>query len=146
MTVSRRPLDVFAELAGAARLATGISFVVAPESAHRMWGGPADPGPWVGPFVRSTGYRDVLIGGLLLTAGLRGRSTAGWFLAWAGADVVDLVGNMANRDRMTDQQRIRGLGGPAIALTVGLFGALTAAIARRPNVAMVSATSSAGEA
>ena len=133
MTVSRRPLDVFAELAGAARLATGISFLIAPDSAHRRWGGPADPGPWVGPFVRSTGYRDVLIGGLLLNAGLRGRPTAGWFLAWAGADAVDLMGNVANRDRMTDEQRLRGLGGPAVALTVGLLGVLLSARAHRPG-------------
>jgi len=131
MKVSRRPLDVFAELAGAARLATGISFLVAPESAHRMWGGPADPGPWVGPFVRSTGYRDVLIGGLLLNAGLRSRPTAGWFLAWAGADIVDLTGNAANRDLMTDEQRLRGLGGPAVGLTVGVLGALLSARAHR---------------
>ena len=142
MTVSRRPLDVFAELAGAARLATGISFLIAPDSAHRRWGGPADPGPWVGPFVRSTGYRDVLIGGLLLNAGLRSWPTAGWFLAWAGADIVDLVGSLANRDRMTDEQRIRGLGGPAMGLTVGLFGAVTAAMARRPPLG----SSSAGDA
>ena len=131
MTVGRRPLDVFAELAGAARLATGISFVVAPDSAHRMWGGPQDPGPWVGPFIRSTGYRDVLIGGLLLHAGLRGRPTTGWFVAWAGADIVDLLGNTANRERMTSEQRLRGLGGPAVALTVGLVGALMGARARR---------------
>jgi hypothetical protein len=131
MTISRQPLDVFAELAGASRVITGISFVVAPESAHRMWGGPADPGPWVSPFVRSTGYRDVLIGGLLLNAGLRGRPTTGWFLAWAGADIVDLMGNAANRDRMTDQQRLRGLGGPALGLTVGVLGALLSARAHR---------------
>jgi len=64
MTVSRRPLDLFADLAGASRVATGISFILAPGMAHRMWGGPEDAGPWVGPFVRATGYRDVLIGGL----------------------------------------------------------------------------------
>ena len=71
-----------------------------------MWGGPEDPGPWVGPFVRSTGYRDVLIGGLLLAAGLRGRPAAGWFLAWVGADVVDLAGSYVNVDR--DDQRATG--------------------------------------
>jgi hypothetical protein len=131
MTVARRPLDVFAQLAGAARLVTGISFIAAPETAHRMWGGPADPGPWAGPFVRSTGYRDALIGGLLLHAGLRGRPTGGWFLAWVGADTFDLAGSMANLDQMTDRQRIRGLGGPALAIVVGLFGALTAARGRR---------------
>ena len=131
MTVARRPLDVFAQLAGASRVIAGISFLVAPERAHRMWGGPADPGPWAAPFVRSTGYRDLLIGGLLLHAGLRGRPATGWFLAWAGADIVDLVGTVANVDRMTDEQRLRGLGGPAVGVTVGLFGALTAARAQR---------------
>ena len=131
MTVSRRPVDLFAQLAGASRLVTGISFLIGPERAHRMWGGPEDPGPWVAPFVRSTGYRDVLIGGLLLHAGLRGRPAAGWFVAWVGADIVDFAGTYANVDRMTNEQRIRGLGGPAVAIAVGLFGALTAAQAQR---------------
>ena len=134
MTISRRPVDVFAQLAGASRVVTGISFIVGPERAHRMWGGPAEPGPWVGPFIRSTGYRDVLIGGLLLRAGLRGRPTAGWFLAWVGADIVDLAGTSVNVDRMTNEQRIRGLGGPAVAIVVGLFGALTAGRARQQGV------------
>jgi hypothetical protein len=131
MTVSRRPVDLFADVAGVSRLVTGMSFIAGPERAHRMWGGPPDPGPWVSPFVRSTGYRDVLIGGLLLHAGLRGRPTAGWFLAWVGADIVDLAGSCANVERMTKEQRIRGLGGPVVAIVVGLFGALTAARAGR---------------
>jgi hypothetical protein len=131
MTVSRRPVDLFAQLAGASRLVTGISFLVGPERAHRMWGGPEDPGPWVAPFVRSTGYRDMLIGGLLLAAGLRGRPTTGWFLAWVGADVVDLAGSYVNVDRMTNEQRIQGLGGPVVAIVVGLSGALAAARAGR---------------
>ena len=70
------------------------------------------------------GYRDALIGGLLLQAGLRGSdSAAGWFLASAGADVADLLGGLANHDRMSTQQRVRGLGGAALGITIGVMGA-----------------------
>ena len=38
------------------------------------------------------GYRDALIGGLLLSAGLRSKDTRGWFPASGGADASDLLG------------------------------------------------------
>ena len=119
-------MDVFAVLAGTARLATGISFLVVPEMAHRMWGGAVGSGPAAAPLLRSMGYRDALIGGLLLHAGLRRRPTAGWFLAFAGADATDVIGGLANLDSLTEQQRRRGLGGAAAGFAVGLIGALAA--------------------
>jgi hypothetical protein len=71
------------------------------------------------------GYRDALIGGLLVSSALRGsRSTAGWFLASAGADAADLLGGLANHDRMSSRQRVRGLGGAAIGIVVGVAGAV----------------------
>ena len=63
---------------------------------------------------------------------------AGWFLASAGADAADLLGGIANHHRMSTQQQIRGLGGAAIGIGVGVFGAargparvMTAAYANR---------------
>jgi hypothetical protein len=65
-----------------------------------------------------------LIGGLLLWSGLRGsRSVTGWFLASGGADAADLLGGFANHDRMSQQQRIRGLGGAVVGIGVGIVGA-----------------------
>ncbi len=67
-----------------------------------------------------------MIGGLLLQAGLRGTHTAGWFLASAGADAADLIGGIANRGRMTRSQQIRGLGGAALGIGIGVWGAFRA--------------------
>ncbi len=70
------------------------------------------------------GYRDALVGGLLVAAALRGRDTRGWFLASGGADVSDLVGGLAVHDEMTRSQQAIGLGGAAVGIGVGLWGAL----------------------
>ena len=121
---TRRRRDLLAVSAGAIRLASGVSFLFAPEAANRLWGDDEDSGPTASLLLRSMGYRDALIGGLLLWSGLRGSSTtAGWFLASAGADAADLLGGVANHDRMTAQQRIRGLGGAAVGIGVGVLGA-----------------------
>jgi hypothetical protein len=110
--------------AGTIRLASGLSFLIAPEAANRLWGDAEDSGPTASLLLRSMGYRDALIGGLLLRSGLRGDAkVAGWFLASAGADAADLLGGFANHDRMTAQQRLRGLGGAAVGIAVGLYGA-----------------------
>jgi Domain of unknown function (DUF4267) len=120
----RRRRDLLAVSAGAIRLASGVSFLVAPEAANRLWGDDEDSGPTASLLLRSMGYRDALIGALLLWSGVRGSSTtAGWFLASAGADAADLLGGVANHDRMSAQQRIRGLGGAAVGIGVGLVGA-----------------------
>lgn len=119
-----RRIDGIALAAGAIRFASGMSFLVAPEAANRWWGDNEDSGPTASLLLRSMGYRDALIGGLLLRSGLRGGSaSAGWLLASAGADAADLVGGVANRDRMSMQQRVRGLGGAAIGIGIGLWGA-----------------------
>ena len=120
----RRRTDLLAVSAGAIRLASGVSFLIAPEAANRLWGDDEDSGPTASLLLRSMGYRDALIGALLLWSGVRGTSTtAGWFLASAGADAADLLGGVANHDRMSAQQRIRGLGGAAVGIGVGLVGA-----------------------
>jgi hypothetical protein len=126
-TNSRSPgrrFDGLALTAGTIRLASGLSFLVAPEAANRMWGDAQDSGATASLLLRSMGYRDALIGGLLLSAGVRrDGKVAGWFLASAGADAADLLGGVANHHRMSTQQQIRGLGGAALGIGIGLFGA-----------------------
>ena len=99
MTGATGRRDVAAVAAGALRLASGASFLVAPKGAHKLWAGPADFGSTVSLLLRSIGYRDALIGGA--AAGGAGRPTAGWFLASAGADTADLVGGLTNHAQMT---------------------------------------------
>ena len=65
---------------------------------------------------------------MLLRSGLRGDpQTPGWFLASGGADLADLVGGIANHDRLPDRSRTVGLGGAVVGIAVGLLGAARAA-------------------
>ena len=124
---TKSQVDWLAVAAGTIRLASGVSFLVAPEAANRLWGDDDDSGATASLLLRSMGYRDALIGGLLLRSGVRpDGSAAGWFLASAGADAADLLGGIANHDRMSRRQQVRGLGGAAIGVTVGLLGAARA--------------------
>lgn len=113
-------------VAGVVRLASGVSFLVAPEKASQAWGGSGDPGASESLLLRSMGYRDALIGGLLVGSVLRGRAVGGWLLASAGADAADLVGGLANHSRMSSAQRVRGIGGAAVGIAVGVVGAFAA--------------------
>ena len=125
-------IDGLAVAAGAIRLASGVSFLVAPEAANRLWGDRSEPDATASLLLRSMGYRDALLGGLLLTSGLRGSpAAAGWFLASAGADAADLLGGIANHERMSRDQQMRGLGGAVVGIAVGLLGAGRAARSRR---------------
>ena len=124
------PTDRAALVVGGVRLASGVSFLVDPLRANRLWGEPDDPGPSARLLLRSMGYRDALIGGLLIAAAARGRDTRGWFLASGGADAADLLGGMSVHDDLKRGQRIIGLGGAVVGIGVGLWGAL-----RRPGAA-----------
>lgn len=121
--------DRLAVAAGAIRLTSGLSFLLAPEAANRLWGGdPDDVGPTTSLLLRSMGYRDALVGAMLLRAGLRGDpTTSGWFLASAGADGADLLGGMANHHRMTPEAVRKGIGGAAAGIAIGVLGAARAA-------------------
>jgi hypothetical protein len=119
MTIDRAALAV-----GSIRLASGISFLVDPLRANRLWGDPDEPSPTAQLLLRSMGYRDALIGGLLAAAALRGRNTRGWFIASAGADAADLLGGMSVHDRMKRSQQVIGLGGAVIGVGTGLWGAV----------------------
>ncbi len=116
-------IDRSALLAGSIRLASGISFLVDPLAANRLWGDPEEPTPTARLLLRSMGYRDALIGALLATAALRGKDTRGWFLASGGADAADLLGGLSVHDQLKPSQRVIGLGGAVIGIGVGLWGA-----------------------
>lgn len=115
--------DVVALTAGTIRFASGVSFLVDPLRANRLWGARNEPDVTAQLLLRSMGYRDALIGGLLLTAGLRGKNTRGWFLASGGADAADLLGGVAVHDQMPRSQQVIGLGGAVVGIGVGLWGA-----------------------
>lgn len=116
--------DPMALAVGAIRFASGVSFLVAPEAANRLWGDAEEPNVTTSLLLRSMGYRDALIGGVLLASAVRGRPTAPWFLASAGADAADLLGGAANHSRMSRDQQVKGLGGAALGIAIGVGGAL----------------------
>ena len=116
-------MDIAALTAGSIRLASGVSFLVDPVRANRFWGDKEEPGTTARLLLRSMGYRDALIGGLLLSAGIRGRDTRGWFLASGGADAADLLGGSSVHSDLTRGQQIIGLGGAVVGIGVGLWGA-----------------------
>ena len=118
MSVDRAALAV-----GGIRLASGISFLVDPLRANRLWGDPDKPPPTALLLLHSMGYRDALIGGLLMSAALRGKNTRGWFLASGGADAADLLGGMKVHHEMKRSQQVIGLGGAVVGIGVGLWGA-----------------------
>jgi hypothetical protein len=117
-------IDRLALAAGSIRLASGISFLVDPLRTNRFWGDPDEPTPTARLLLRSMGYRDALIGGLLAAAALRGRNTRGWFLASAGADAADLLGGISVHHEMKRSQQLIGLGGAVFGVGAGLWGAV----------------------
>ena len=122
--------DWAAVAVGALRGASGVSFLLSPQRADRLWGGEPDDSPKAALLLRSMGYRDALVGGSLLWAGWHGHpTTAGWFLASGGADLADLVGGLSVHDQLSARAKRIGLGGAVVGIAVGLLGA---ARARRP--------------
>lgn len=119
--------DLLAIGAGAIRLASGVSFLVAPKAAGQLWGSDPDDNPTASLLLRSMGYRDALVGAMLLRAGLTNdRTTAGWFLASGGADLADLVGGIANHDRLPAKSQTVGIYGALVGIGVGILGAARA--------------------
>src|SRR6516164_3962441 len=126
-------IDRAALLAGSIRLASGISFLVDPLRANRLWGDPDEPTPTTQLLLRSMGYRDAVIGGLLAAAALRGKNTRGWFLASGGADASDLLGGMSVHHEMKRSQQLIGLGGAAVGIATGLRGTLRRTAEQEPE-------------
>src|SRR5258705_9394211 len=102
------PIGRAALAAGSIRLASGISFLVDPVRANRIWGDPEEPAPTARLLLRSMGYRDALIGGLLATAALRGRDTHGGVLPSGGGDPADLLGGGGVPLQMKSAQTVFG--------------------------------------
>jgi hypothetical protein len=124
MSEPRSAPQWLAVAAGSIRLASGVSFLIAPRAASSLWGSDPDDNPTASLLLRSMGYRDALVGALLLRAGLGQQgTTAGWFLASAGADLADLVGGLANHDRLPARSRTVGIGGAVAGVAIGLVGA-----------------------
>lgn len=117
-------IDRAALLAGSIRLASGIQFLVDPVRANRVWGGSEEPKGTHRLLLYSMGYRDALIGAMLASSALRGKNTRGWFLASGGADAADLLGGLSAHNDMKRSEQLVGLGGAAIGIGVGLWGAL----------------------
>ncbi len=136
MAIDRAALAV-----GALRLASGVSFVADPLRANRLWGESEDPGPSARLLLRSMGYRDALIGGLLMGSALRGRDTRGWFLASGGADTADLLGGWSVHGDLKRGQQVRGLGGAVVGIGVGLWGATRRRAAPAQNQVLASNSS-----
>src|SRR3954466_5046023 len=122
-------IDRAALIAGSIRLASGISFLVDPIAANKLWGDPDDQTATAQLLLRSMGYRDALIGGLLAVSALRGKNPRGWFLASGGADAADLLGGLTVHEQLKPARRAIGLGGAAVGIGVGLWGA----VRRRPG-------------
>lgn len=117
------PLDRAALAVGGIRLASGISFLVDPLGANRLWGDSEKPAPTAQLLLHSMGYRDALIGVMMMGAALRGKETRGWFLASGGADAADLLGGLRVHNELSRSQQIIGLGGAVVGIGVGLWGA-----------------------
>src|SRR6476620_2303896 len=98
MSIDRAALAV-----GTIRLASGASFLIDPVRANRLWGDPDEPDTTARLLLRSMGYRDALIGGLMAAAALRG--------------------GMSVHHEMKPSQRLIGLGGASVGIGVGLWGA-----------------------
>ena len=116
-------VDTPALVVGGIRFASGLSVLVDPLTANRLWGDKREVDTTARLLLRSMGYRDFLIGGLLMQAALRGKDTRGWFLASGGADAADLLGGLPVHHEMSGSQKAIGLGGAAFGIGVGLWGA-----------------------
>ena len=116
-------VDVPALVAGGIRFSSGVHFLVDPLGANRLWGNADEVDNTARLLLRSMGYRDFLIGAMLLQSSLRGKDTRGWFLASGGADAADLLGGLPVHHEMSGRAKAIGLGGAVVGIGVGLWGA-----------------------
>jgi hypothetical protein len=116
-------VDIPALAAGSIRFASGTHFLIDPLGANRLWGNKEEVDNTARLLLRSMGYRDFLIGALLIQSSLRGKDTRPWFLASGGADAADLIGGLPVHHEMTGSAKVIGLGGAIVGIGVGLWGA-----------------------
>jgi len=106
---------------GVIRLGVGLSLVVAPAWAGRVWVGPGADGPGSRVFARAIGARDVVLG-MSILMGVRGRkATAQLVQLGFAADAADAVATILAARNLTPTRRIAM---PLIALGVGALGYL----------------------
>lgn len=108
---------------GGIRFSSGTHFLVDPLGANRLWGNKEEVDNTARLLLRSMGYRDFLIGALLIQAAVRGKDTRPWFLASGGADAADFLGGLPVHHEMTGSAKAIGMGGAAVGIAVGLWGA-----------------------
>ena len=116
-------VDIPALAAGSIRFASGVHFLADPLGANRLWGDKGEVDNTARLLLRSMGYRDFLIGLMLIQSSVRGKDTRGWFLASGGADAADLLGGLPVHHEMSGSQKMVGLGGAVVGIGVGLWGA-----------------------
>ena len=122
-------VDIPALVAGGIRFSSGVHFLADPLGANRLWGNKEEVDNTARLLLRSMGYRDFLIGAMLIQSSLRGKDTRGWFLASGGADAADLIGGLPVHHEMTGSAKVIGLGGALVGIGVGLWGGV---LRRRP--------------
>jgi hypothetical protein len=111
------------DLAAAAslgRIAFGAAFVAAPGFMGSRWIGKPGGDQRVGILLRAVGARDIVLGLCTAQAISRDRDAAGWLLASAASDSLDLVATLAARDKLP---------GRNAEITLGLAGAFAALFA-----------------
>jgi hypothetical protein len=116
-------VDIPALAAGSIRFASGVHFLADPLGANKLWGNNDEVDNTARLLLRSMGYRDFLIGLMLIQSSVRGKDTRGWFLASGGADAADLLGGLPVHHEMTGSAKVIGLGGAVVGIGVGLWGA-----------------------
>ena len=116
-------IDKAALAAGSIRFASGVHFLADPLGANRLWGNKDEVDNTARLLLRSMGYRDFLIGLMLIQSSLRGKDTRGWFLASGGADAADLLGGLPVHHEMSGSAKVIGLGGAVVGIGVGIWGA-----------------------
>ncbi len=105
---------------GAARAATGLWFLAAPERPARAWVGQTDEASTY--LTRVVGGRDFVIGAGLLASAVTGRSSFPWVLASAGADLTDALAGAAMLGG-TQRRNAIGFAGGFIVFTAAALGA-----------------------
>jgi hypothetical protein len=100
------------------RIGFGVSFMLAPAWAGRMWIGPEASSPGTKLFIRALGARDFALGLGTLLAMRHNRPTRGWLEASGLADFADLVATIIAREHVPPASRVTvyAIAGPSAAL------------------------------
>lgn len=100
----RRETGRVGALLGGARLAVGLSFLLAPRALGRALVGTDADTPGARLFVRGFGARDMVLGAGALRA-RRSTETRAWLAAAGMADAIDAATTVVGRPRLTGRRR-----------------------------------------